>query len=172
MTVKHPQGGWTWNEPRSAYDLYTPRLVKGLGKDKVAMCPICIEPFSRGGEGKRVAYKTKVSAYSHYHMQHHHAGISARTGRPFYPPIAFRTSERAVNTKNMKEFMREGRCHRCNKWIPLDGVRSGDVKVKEIFWWKHATKCHGDEDPVPDTHPHFEDGLFCAYTSLSGHGSE
>ncbi|EJT98145.1 hypothetical protein DACRYDRAFT_18225 [Dacryopinax primogenitus] len=144
MTVKQPQGGWTYNEPRSVYDLYTPRLVKGMGKDKMAMCPVCIEPISRGGEGKRVAYKTKVSAYT------------------------FRTTERSVNTKNMKDTMREGRCHRCKKWIPLDGVRSGDVKVREIFWWKHAAKCHGEEDPVEDTHPLFEDALFHAYRSLSG----
>ena len=45
-------------------DLYTPRFVKGSGSEKVGLCPICVEPISRGGEGTRMILKTKVSAYS------------------------------------------------------------------------------------------------------------
>lgn len=30
----------TFNKPRSVLDLYTPRFVKGVGVQKVGMCPI------------------------------------------------------------------------------------------------------------------------------------
>jgi hypothetical protein len=55
--------GGNWNPPRSALDLYTPRFVRGRGAEKVGLCPICIEPPERGGEGKRVWFGTKVSAF-------------------------------------------------------------------------------------------------------------
>jgi hypothetical protein len=30
----------TFNKPRSILDLYTPRFVKGVGAQKVGMCPV------------------------------------------------------------------------------------------------------------------------------------
>ncbi|KAI3479550.1 hypothetical protein L1887_58362 [Cichorium endivia] len=32
-----------FNKPRSILDLYTPRFVKGVGVDKVGMCPVCLQ---------------------------------------------------------------------------------------------------------------------------------
>lgn len=26
----------------------------------------------------------------------------------------------------------------CSKWVPLEGVKNSEVKVPELFWWKHA----------------------------------
>ncbi|KAG7085808.1 hypothetical protein E1B28_003347 [Marasmius oreades] len=55
--------GGTYNPPKSAFDLYTPRFVKGKGRDKVGLCPICIESVERGGEGKALWFAMKFSAY-------------------------------------------------------------------------------------------------------------
>lgn len=38
--------------------------------------------------------------------------------------------------------MRQGKCHKCSKWIDLEGVKDVESKVKELFWWKHAAACH------------------------------
>ncbi|PPQ90493.1 hypothetical protein CVT25_014776 [Psilocybe cyanescens] len=57
----HPGG--TYNQPRGALDLYTPRFVKGKGVEKVGLCPICIEPHARGGENKRMWFSMKFSAF-------------------------------------------------------------------------------------------------------------
>lgn len=54
------------NEPRSAYDLYTPRFVKGVGINKVGLCPLCFEPKYRGGNGTIEWLAMKVSAYKWY----------------------------------------------------------------------------------------------------------
>lgn len=57
--------GCNFNEPAEGpLDLYAPRYVKGSGREKVGLCPICVEPPRRGGEGKKLLLKTKVSAYS------------------------------------------------------------------------------------------------------------
>lgn len=53
----------TWNAPRSPSDLYTPRFVRGRGRDKVGLCSICCEHVDRGGESKRVWLAMKVSAF-------------------------------------------------------------------------------------------------------------
>lgn len=55
--------GGTPNPPRSAWDLYNPRFVKGKGVDKMGLCPICVESPERGGEGRRVWCGMKVSAF-------------------------------------------------------------------------------------------------------------
>lgn len=62
----YPLQRLAFNSPSHALDLYTPRYVKGSGSDKVGLCPICIEPISRGGEGTKLFLKTKVSAYSEH----------------------------------------------------------------------------------------------------------
>ena len=55
--------GATFNEPRFPLDLYTPRFVKGTGREKVGLCPICVEPEERGGQNKRLWLSTKFSAF-------------------------------------------------------------------------------------------------------------
>jgi hypothetical protein len=59
--VLHPGG--TYNPPRSPFDLYTPRFVKGKGTEKVGLCPICVEIPKRGGEGKKLWLAMKFSAF-------------------------------------------------------------------------------------------------------------
>ncbi|KAF8582392.1 hypothetical protein K439DRAFT_1351381, partial [Ramaria rubella] len=78
-----------------------------------------------------------------YHMQYAH-GISSVTGLPFSPPIAFRTVTRptAEIRKHEKSSLLQGKCHKCHKWAVIEGIKTVEVKVKEIFWWKHAASCH------------------------------
>ncbi|KAF8550723.1 hypothetical protein OG21DRAFT_1499629 [Imleria badia] len=155
----------TYNEPRDALDLYTPRFVKGCGATKVGVCPICAESPSRGGKGEAVWLSTKFSAYkwhvsdnaftspAHfiYHLQYAH-GISSISARPFSPPVAFRTIERHNPAKNERTSIQEGKCHRCKKWVLVESIKNIDIKVKELYWWKHAATCHqgghmeGDDD--------------------------
>ena len=72
--AEHPGG--LYNPPRGALDLYTPRFVKGKGVEKVGLCPICIEPYERGGESKRLWLAMKFSAFKWYN--------------PFPSPLDFR----------------------------------------------------------------------------------
>ncbi|XP_006457159.1 hypothetical protein AGABI2DRAFT_123026 [Agaricus bisporus var. bisporus H97] len=55
--------GGTYNHPRSVFDLYTPRFVKGKGTGKLGLCPICVEPTHRGGENKKNWLAMKFSAF-------------------------------------------------------------------------------------------------------------
>lgn len=126
--------------PRGSLDLYTPRFVKGRGTEKVGMCPICVEPAERGGENKKLWFAMKFSAFN-YHMQYAH-GISASTGRPFSPPTSFRLIERPKPGKNEKRHIQQGKCHKCDKWVAVEGVKDLESKVKELHWWKHAASCH------------------------------
>ena len=64
--AEHPGG--LYNPPRGALDLYTPRFVKGKGVEKVGLCPICVEPYERGGESKRLWLAMKFSAFKWYHL--------------------------------------------------------------------------------------------------------
>ncbi|KAJ1649898.1 hypothetical protein IWQ61_009154, partial [Dispira simplex] len=43
---------------------------------------------------------------------------------------------------NWKPQVWEGLCHQCQEWVPLNSVRDVSVNVPEIYWWKHAQKCH------------------------------
>ena len=76
-----------------------------------------------------------------YHMQYYH-GISAPTGRPFSPPTAFRTVARPHASKHEKTRIMEGKCHRCARWVAVEGIKDVEAKVREMFWWKHAAGCH------------------------------
>lgn len=60
-TKRHPAG--TYNPPRTALDLYTPRYVTGKGTSKNGLCPICVEGPKRGGEGKHLWLAMKFSAF-------------------------------------------------------------------------------------------------------------
>ncbi|KAJ7585045.1 hypothetical protein C8J56DRAFT_788984, partial [Mycena floridula] len=115
-------------------------------RTKKGLCPICIEPTLRGGEGEARWYKMGTPAYQN-HMQFVH-GISAVTLRPFSPP----TSVSLVYESGVKEGERgyrcqEGKCHQCEEWIALEdenhnGMGEEGELVKESLWWKHAARCH------------------------------
>lgn len=144
---KHPGG--ISNPARDPRDLYTPRFVKGKGRSKIGLCPICIESPLRGGRGQKLWLSTKFSAFN-YHMQFAH-GVSAMTGRPFSPPLSYRTSSRRHALKLERSEILEGRCHKCKKWVPVESIKDCEVKVKELFWWKHAATCHqGSQVPGDD----------------------
>ncbi|GAO49809.1 hypothetical protein G7K_3948-t2 [Saitoella complicata NRRL Y-17804] len=136
-------------------NLYITRWCKGNGVEKMGLCPICCVPESKGGAGKLVWLKTKISAFW-YHMNYFH-GINPSTGIPYSPPTAYRTVELPTASASApiaksgelgnfhlpdREEMLEGRCHQCKKWIRVQGIKDTDVKVPEIYWWKHAQKCH------------------------------
>ncbi|KAJ1927996.1 hypothetical protein IWQ60_002459 [Tieghemiomyces parasiticus] len=36
----------------------------------------------------------------------------------------------------------QGLCHNCLAWVDLDSTKDVEVNVPEIYWWKHAQKCH------------------------------
>lgn len=55
--------GGHFNAPRSAEDLYTPRFVRGIGRDKAGLCPICYESRERGGAGRADWLSMKFSAF-------------------------------------------------------------------------------------------------------------
>ncbi len=57
------------------------------------------------------------------------SGIAASTARPFSPPIAFRTTPRQRPGKLERTQMLEGQCHRCMRWVPVQGVKDADAKV-------------------------------------------
>ncbi|ESK89405.1 hypothetical protein Moror_16180 [Moniliophthora roreri MCA 2997] len=156
LNKAHPGG--TYNPPKGPFDLYTPRFVKGKGREKMGLCPICIESIERGGEGKAVWLAMKFSAYKCYHMQYMH-GISASSSLPFFPPLAFRVSKRPRVQKSEKSTITEGKCHQCRKWIPVEGVKDVEVKVKEIFWWKHAAACHRSQVSREDIAAAIDDSI-------------
>ncbi|KAI0349829.1 hypothetical protein OH77DRAFT_1490142 [Trametes cingulata] len=151
------------NAPRDALDLYTPRFVKGRGTSKVGLCPICHESVERGGEGKKLWLSMKFSAFN-YHMQYAH-GISPGTGRPFSPPLAFRVVERPNAGKSEKTQLMEGKCHKCKKWVAVEGIKDVPTKVKEIFWWKHAATCHQGSTIEGECDVFVEDAVYEAVAS-------
>lgn len=86
----------------------------------------------------------------------HRAGISAVSCTPFSPPVSFRTTKRRNPGKRERTHIVEGKCHKCKKWIPVESLKDLEIKVKEIYWWKHAAACHqgshieGDDDFFED----------------------
>ncbi|KAF5378199.1 hypothetical protein D9615_007598 [Tricholomella constricta] len=153
--VTHPGG--TYNPPRRPLDLYTPRFVRGKGVEKVGLCPICLEPPERGGAGRKIWLAMKFSAFKCYHMQYAHGlsaslfplpvlpcvftglscilsihctGISASTGLPFSPPVEFRITPRPQAGKNERPEVREARCHHCARWVPVEGIKAVETKVR------------------------------------------
>ncbi|KAF8493799.1 hypothetical protein F5888DRAFT_1636531 [Russula emetica] len=183
--VLKASSGCTLNPPRDVLDLYTPRLVRGSGHTKVGLCPLCacIGMGKVWLSMKFSAYKCLQSvlpsptnafqAILTCARQLPHAifscpiivaeecfasGIAASTARPFSPPIAFRTTPRQRPGKLERTQILEGQCHRCMRWVPVQGVKDTEAKVlhlslfldrllnvwragckvKELFWWKHA----------------------------------
>ncbi|EEB09778.2 fungal protein [Schizosaccharomyces japonicus yFS275] len=129
--------GVVYTENLPDYDLYTPRYSKGAGMEKEALCPVCFEAK------KEVWLRTKTSAYW-YHMNFAH-GINTK-GQQYLPPTAFRTvplgrPKRTIGIPDRKTII-QGKCHQCRRWIGCQGRKNKDPKIMEIFWWKHANKCH------------------------------
>ncbi|KAM0752465.1 hypothetical protein T439DRAFT_208878 [Meredithblackwellia eburnea MCA 4105] len=134
VTFMQPPAGSDWNKASDPLNLYSPRFVKGKGDEKSGLCPICVEPVSRGGEGVERWLKLKNSSYV-YHMSYAH-GLSNLTGLPFSPPIKTRTTQLTPATKDARDHMTDGLCHKCNGWIPLLSVKNVDAVVPELIWWK------------------------------------
>lgn len=165
LIPKEPPNG-VYNSPAHGHlDLYTPRFVKGVGSEKVGLCCICAEPRQRGGEDLQLWLKMKVSSYS-YHLGFFH-GINNADGLPFSPPVEIRLTKRGQVAANEKSELKEGRCHQCDKWIAMEGVKLQEVKVPELFWWKHAKSCHKSRI-AGECHVHVEDDLFDLVTNQRG----
>ncbi|KAF9523008.1 hypothetical protein CPB83DRAFT_776171, partial [Crepidotus variabilis] len=152
--------GGNYNPPRSMLDLYTPRFVKGKGVEKVGLCPICVEPIERGGENKKIWLAMKFSAFN-YHMQYAH-GISASTGKPFSPPVAFQITSRPNPGKNEKSEIQQGKCHKCTKWVAIEGIKDMESKVS----WKHAAACHQDSWLEGETDYFEQDTIYSTFLAL------
>ncbi|RKP09566.1 hypothetical protein THASP1DRAFT_10554, partial [Thamnocephalis sphaerospora] len=109
------------NDSRATDDRYTPCRVRGIGTDKQGMCPICAEA------GQQKWFRMKFSAYW-YHMNFFH-GISSVSGKPHRDPLRVRLTE-----------LRDGLCHQCKCWVPMDSPKCIAVNVPMIYWWKHAQR--------------------------------
>ncbi|EFP78467.2 hypothetical protein PGT21_026494 [Puccinia graminis f. sp. tritici] len=158
ITVMKAPPNSNFNTPAHGYlDLYTPRYVKGVGAEKLGLCCICAEPKDRGGGDTALWLKMKVSSYS-YHLSFFH-GINNADGLPFSPPVEIRHVRRCHVAANEKLELKEGRCHQCNKWVPMEGVKMQEVKVPELFWWKHAKSCHKSR-LAGECHVHIPDEIF------------
>lgn len=57
------------------------------------------------------------------------AGISAATGQPFAPPSAFRAVLRPNATRVERAEVLHGKCQKCRKWVPVEGIKDVDNKV-------------------------------------------
>ena len=81
---------------------------------------------------------------SSYHLQYAHGtfpnlharnldqtfqGISSVSGRPFSPPVAFRTIARQNPAKGERTSVQQGKCHKCHKWILAESIKDIDIKV-------------------------------------------
>ncbi|KAI0245960.1 hypothetical protein BJV78DRAFT_1258849, partial [Lactifluus subvellereus] len=74
----------------------------------------------------------KFSAYNYHTTVSHFHGIAASTARPFSPPTAFRTTPRSgMANPSVRTCLRTGVITAC--WIPVQGVKDANAKVKELF---------------------------------------
>ncbi|ORX87739.1 hypothetical protein K493DRAFT_237297 [Basidiobolus meristosporus CBS 931.73] len=111
--------------PRFEGDIYTPLWVRGVGKAKEGLCPLC--------KDRCLWLKIKTSAYW-YHLNYQH-GISSNTGRPFASPVETRIH--AVTG------LKEALCHKCGQWVAYESPRnSKSGNLEDAYWWRHAQKCH------------------------------
>ncbi|KAJ2690170.1 hypothetical protein IWW39_000980 [Coemansia spiralis] len=116
------------NVIRSPDDMYTPRWMRGIGKSKEGLCPVC---FSAGKQNWK---RMKCSAYW-YHLNYFH-GVSSLTGRPFPNPQATRMVPAGSGRQRQ-----QGQCHICYEWVDMESSRKARVNVPEIYWWKHIQAC-------------------------------
>lgn len=54
----------------------------------------------------------------------------------------FRAKMRTNVKPNERFQIVQGLCHCCNKYIDMQGLKETEIKVPEIYWWKHAQACH------------------------------
>ncbi|CAO1619797.1 unnamed protein product [Parajaminaea phylloscopi] len=126
-----------YNEEAEATNLYTPRFTRGSGLKKEGLCPICYDdPIGP----REVWHRTKVSAYN-YHLSVQH-GINFATGLPFAPPLKFRTVDRKARSAHERSRMMQALCHSCRKWVDVESTKAVEVKVPELYFRKHAIRCH------------------------------
>lgn len=50
-----------WNGTPHPWNLYKPRMVRGVKLEKEGLCPICVESVERGGEGEAKWLKVRFS---------------------------------------------------------------------------------------------------------------
>ncbi|GAA5949569.1 hypothetical protein JCM3765_002707 [Sporobolomyces pararoseus] len=158
LNLMQPPPEARWNKAGDPFNLYYPRLIKGSADDKCGLCPICAEPPERGGQGEHKWLKLKNSSYV-YHLSYNH-GLSNVTGLPFSPPVEIRVIDLPKQSKDTRAKMTEGRCHKCDEWIPLLSVKNIDAIIPELIWWKHAKKCHGDSTIPGERDPYVVDDLY------------
>ena len=70
-------------------------------------------------------------------------GISASTGRPFSPPIAFRIVPRPNPGKKEKHSIQQGKCHKCAKWVAVEGIKDMESKVSSFYLRKKKPSADG-----------------------------
>ncbi|PIL32664.1 hypothetical protein GSI_05368 [Ganoderma sinense ZZ0214-1] len=61
----------------------------------------------------------------------------------------------------------EGKCHKCKKWVAVEGVKDVEAKVREIFWWKHAAGCHQGDVLEGESDVFVEDPVWAAAAGIS-----
>lgn len=61
------------------------------------------------------------------------AGVSAATGRPFAPPSDFRVVPRPNAGRKERSEVLHGKCQRCKKWVPVEGIKDVESKVSACF---------------------------------------
>ncbi|CDR98562.1 hypothetical protein [Sporisorium scitamineum] len=120
-----------FNRPRSILDLYTPRFVKATRMVKSSFSRLNFRLFE---------IFRSTPAYN-YHLQNFH-GVSASTGLPFTPPTHFRGKRRTNVKPTERAQIIQGLCHCCHKYIDMQGPKGTEIRVPEIYWWKHAQACH------------------------------
>lgn len=74
-------------------------------------------------------------------------GICSSSGKMFRDPEDIKYTPKATRSKKNDydskiRLTREGLCHHCKEWIILDSSKDVEVKVPQIYWRKHAHKCH------------------------------
>jgi len=147
-----------WNKVSDPLNLYIARVVQGNAEHKAGLCPICVEPAERGGEGAEKWLKLKNSSYV-YHLSYAH-GLSNLTGKPFSPPLKTRQTPMPPGAKDSRSEMTEGLCHKCHAWVPLLSVKNVDAIVPELLWWKHAKKCHSESTIQGEGDPFLHDEVY------------
>lgn len=87
------------------------------------------------------AYRRLYHFHSHKHIYLYFdrdccipAGICARSNAPFSPPLESRVTPRPRASIKERKEIKEGKCHVCMQWVPLQGTKDVEVMVKEIFW--------------------------------------
>ncbi|KAH8918011.1 hypothetical protein BT69DRAFT_612733 [Atractiella rhizophila] len=88
-------------DPSPRNSLYTPRITKGRGREKMGLCPICFEPPERGGESKVVWHGLPTSKYRAHMIEKH--GISTIDGGGYSCPVTIREVESIPVRSRKKE---------------------------------------------------------------------